>query len=121
MPGGAPAGDASFLEVIDLARSFGGVRAVDGVSFSLQPGEARCLVGPNGCGKTTLFNLLTGYLVPTSGAIRFRGQPIAGRPLHEVAALGIVRKFQVPSVFPGLSVADNLQAAAAGRPLSGAV
>jgi branched-chain amino acid transport system ATP-binding protein len=105
-----------FLEARGLTRSFGGVKAVDAVDLTLAPGEMRCIIGPNGCGKTTLFNLLTGYLAPTSGEVIFRGRSLAGLSLHEVARLGIVRKFQVPSVFPGLTVEENLRAA---RPAPG--
>jgi ABC-type branched-subunit amino acid transport system ATPase component len=108
-----------FLAARGLTRSFGGVKAVDAVDLSLAPGEMRCIIGPNGCGKTTLFNLLTGYLAPTSGEVVFRGRSLAGLALHEVARLGIGRKFQVPSVFPGLTVAENLRVARAGHPASG--
>ena len=102
-----------FLAVENLTKSFGGVHAVDGVDLTLAAGETRCIIGPNGCGKTTLFNLITGYLLPSAGSVRFRGRIVSGRPLHAIAAEGLVRKFQVPSVFPALSVADNLAAARA--------
>lgn len=104
-----------FLAVENLTKAFGGVRAVDSVSFTLAANEMRCVIGPNGCGKTTLFNLLTGYLPPTAGTIRFEGADIPGRPLYEIARAGIIRKFQVPSVFPGLTVDENLKIALAGR------
>lgn len=107
-----------FLEVSGLVRSFGGVRAVDGVDLTLAEGEALSIIGPNGCGKTTLFNLLTGQLAPTAGRILFTGRDLVGLPPYRVAEAGIVRKFQVPSVFPALSVAANLRtalAAPAGR------
>lgn len=106
-----------FLDVVGLTKEFGGVRAVDRVSFALGADEMCCIIGPNGCGKTTLFNLITGYLPPTSGAIRFEGRDMLGRPLYESARAGILRKFQVPSVFPGLTVVENLVAALAGRSL----
>ena len=104
-----------FLEIEGLTKLFGGVRAVDNVDFSIGPDEMRCVIGPNGCGKTTLFNLITGYHPPTSGSIRFRGQNVSGRPLHEIAQSGIVRKFQVPSIFPGLTVGENLESALSAR------
>jgi ABC-type uncharacterized transport system ATPase subunit len=100
-----------FLEIEGLTKLFGGVRAVDNVDFSIGPDEMRCVIGPNGCGKTTLFNLITGYHAPTSGSIRFGGRDVCGRPLHEIAQSGIVRKFQVPSIFPGLTVGENLESA----------
>jgi ABC-type uncharacterized transport system ATPase subunit len=113
----SPAVRAPFLEIDGLSKLFGGVRAVDNVHLSIDADAMRCVIGPNGCGKTTLFNLITGYLPPTSGAIRFGGRDIVGLALHEIARAGIVRKFQVPSVFPELTVEENLRSArhAGGR------
>lgn len=99
------------LDIKGLVKDFGGVRAVDGVDLSVTAGQMRCVIGPNGCGKTTLFNLVTGYLPPTEGEIFFQGRSLAGLAMHEIARAGIVRKFQVPSVFPDLSVADNVASA----------
>jgi ABC-type uncharacterized transport system ATPase subunit len=112
----APQNGAPFLEIAGLTKLFGGVRAVDDVDLVLGADEMRCVIGPNGCGKTTLFNLITGTLPPTAGTIRFAGRDIPGRPLHEIARAGIVRKFQVPAIFAGLTVADNLRDAFAARP-----
>lgn len=109
-PNGAP-----LLDIDGLVKEFGGVRAVDNVDFSVSADEMRCIIGPNGCGKTTLFNLITGYLPPTSGAIRFLGRDIAGLSMHEIARAGIVRKFQVPSVFADLTVAANVDSALSVR------
>ena len=111
----SPGGWTPFLEIEGLTKLFGGVRAVDGIDLKLDAEEMRCVIGPNGCGKTTLFNLITGYLPPTSGAIRFEGRDVPGRPLFEIARSGIVRKFQVPSVFAGLTVAENIDSAFAAR------
>jgi len=109
----------ALLEVKGLTRDFGGLEAVSGLDLSLEEGEILAIVGPNGCGKTTLFNLLTGALRPTAGSIRFAGRQIAGRPPYEIAALGIGRKFQVPSVFSDLTLLQNLQVAFLGGSASG--
>jgi urea transport system ATP-binding protein len=109
----------ALLEVQGLTRDFGGLEAVSGLDLSLEEGEILAIVGPNGCGKTTLFNLLTGALRPTAGSIRFAGRQIAGRPPYEITALGIGRKFQVPSVFSELTLSQNLQVAFLGGSASG--
>lgn len=109
---------AVLLETVDLGMRFGGVEAVSGVDFRLTEGELRCLIGPNGAGKSTFFKLLTGQLLPTSGRVLYRGRDIAGAETHEVARLGIGIKTQVPSVFDGLSVRENVWIAASrGRPV----
>jgi ABC-type branched-subunit amino acid transport system ATPase component len=105
-PDGVP-----LLDVKGLVKEFGGVRAVDGIDLLIGAGDMRCIIGPNGCGKTTLFNLITGYLPATEGSILFEGRDLAGMAMHEIARAGIVRKFQVPSVFPDLTVADNVASA----------
>ncbi len=109
----------ALLEVQGLTRDFGGLQAVSDLDLSLEEGEILAIVGPNGCGKTTLFNLLSGALSPSAGSICFAGQPIAGRPPYRIAALGIGRKFQVPSVFADLSLLDNLRVAFLGGSASG--
>jgi ABC-type uncharacterized transport system ATPase subunit len=103
---------ALLLETMDLGMRFGGVEAVSGVNFRLTEGELRCLIGPNGAGKSTFFKLLTGQLFPTSGKVLYRGRDISGAETHEVARLGIGIKTQVPSVFDGLSVRENIWIAA---------
>lgn len=100
----------TILETQGLSKQFGGVLAVDQVDFSLASGELLCILGPNGCGKTTLFNLITGHLKPNSGRVAFAGQDITGFPVHRISRLGIGRKFQVPSLFEELTVFDNLRA-----------
>jgi branched-chain amino acid transport system ATP-binding protein len=103
---------AILLETRDLGMRFGGVQAVSGVNFTLREGELRCLIGPNGAGKSTFFKLLTGQLLPTSGQVLYRGRDISNAKTHEVARLGIGIKTQVPSVFDGLSVRENIWVAA---------
>ncbi|NMD06952.1 MAG: ABC transporter ATP-binding protein [Phyllobacteriaceae bacterium] len=105
------------LSVEHLVKRFGGVKAADDISLALAAGEMRAVIGPNGCGKTTLFNLITGYLKPDGGRVLFEGHDVHRLTLHGVAQLGIIRKFQVPSVFPDLSAADNLRIAGADDPL----
>ena len=98
----------AILEVDGLTRRFGGLTAVDDLSFSVAEGEIRGLIGPNGAGKTTTFNVISGFYPPTSGQIRFRGEPIAGLPPHDIAARGLVRSFQQTTLFKELSVVDNV-------------
>jgi len=96
------------LTIRDLAVSFGGVAALAGVSFDVHPGTITSVIGPNGAGKTTAFNAITGYLAPTRGRIEYDGGPLTGLRPSAVAARGIVRTFQRTSVFPALTVADNV-------------
>jgi branched-chain amino acid transport system ATP-binding protein len=103
---------APLLQTRELSMHFGGVKAVRNVNFSLAKGELRCLIGPNGAGKSTFFKMLTGQLEPTHGQVLFRGQDISHAHAHQIARLGIGIKTQVPSVFDGLSVRDNIWLAA---------
>ena len=96
------------LEVTDLSRSFGGVKAVDGVSFSLKKNQVLGVIGPNGSGKTTLVNLLTGFVKPDQGSVRYQDQDITGLPPYRVADLGIARSFQMVKPFYELSAFMNL-------------
>ena len=102
---------APLIEARNVGVRFGGLVAVDGVSLTIEPRDICCIVGPNGAGKSTFFNVLTGTVTPTSGAICIGGEDFTGRPVHAFARRGIARKFQVPSVFPSLSVADNIRIA----------
>lgn len=97
----------SLLSIEDLSRSFGGLRALNGVSFQVETGQIAALIGPNGAGKTTLFNVVTGADMPTEGRIRFMGQDIAGRGPDRICSLGIARTFQNIRLFRNLSVLDN--------------
>ena len=99
------------LEVVGVRKSFGGVHAVDYVSFTLAAGEIRALIGPNGAGKTTLFNILTGQLPADAGTLRFHGRPIEGLSPWEIWRLGIGRTFQITATFATLTVLENVQVA----------
>jgi branched-chain amino acid transport system ATP-binding protein len=103
------------LEATGLRKTFGGIRAVDGVALSLARGELRALIGPNGAGKTTLFNLLTGHLAPDAGTVRFHGERLDGLAPHRVWRRGISRTFQIPAVFQNLSAVQNIQVACISR------
>ena len=100
------------LEARGLTMRFGGVTAVDAVDLTLGEVELRCLIGPNGAGKSTFFKMLTGQLRPTAGHVKFRGRDITGARTHEIARLGVGIKTQVPNVFNGLSVRENVFVAA---------
>jgi len=93
----------SLLSVRSLSKSFDGVRAADGLSFELQPGVITALIGPNGSGKTTVFNLLTGVILPDSGRIVFKNRDITRSPAHAVAAMGLARTFQNIRLFPQIT------------------
>jgi len=101
----------SILEVRDLAKSFGGVRAVAGVGFSVAAGELLAMIGPNGAGKTTCFNLINGQLQPDAGEILFEGMDIRRLPARERCRSGIGRTFQVAAAFGSMTVRENVQLA----------
>jgi len=96
------------LETRNLSMHFGGVHAVDRVDFTLWENELRCLIGPNGAGKSTFFKCLTGQLNATAGDVVIRDVHVTGREPHEIARLGVGIKTQVPNVFDGLSVEENI-------------
>jgi branched-chain amino acid transport system permease protein len=104
---GEPAGEV-LVDCQDLARHFGGVRAVDGLTLRIRQGELVGLVGPNGSGKTTLISLLSGAIRPTRGSIRIAGQDIAGLPPHRTAHVGVARTYQIPHPFASMTVRDNV-------------
>jgi branched-chain amino acid transport system ATP-binding protein len=99
---------AAILETKNLTMDFRGFRALDGLDLRVQEGTIHAVIGPNGAGKTTLFNLLSGLLVPTLGQILFAGQEITGAPPYRIARLGVARSFQISSVFPHLTLLDNV-------------
>jgi len=102
------------LELKALSKSFGGLRAVRGVDLAVMPGDRKAVIGPNGAGKTTLFNLVTGILPSTSGVVLLFGRDVTRWPSHRRAALGMARTFQVTSLFPRLTVLDNVLLAIEG-------
>jgi branched-chain amino acid transport system ATP-binding protein len=99
---------SAVLEVRDVAKSFGGVHAVRGVSFDVREGEILGLIGPNGSGKSTLFNCILGQLTPNKGDVRIDGKSVTGKRPSELSRLGIGRTFQLLQVFPQLTVRENL-------------
>jgi branched-chain amino acid transport system ATP-binding protein len=110
-PATTPEAKAVPLEIINLCKTFGGLRACSDVCFSLAPKSLTGLIGPNGAGKTTVFNLITGVYVPTDGQVLYNGQDISGLPSHEINRMGIARTFQNIRLFPNLSVLDNVRIA----------
>ena len=99
---------SAILEVRGLSKHFGGLKAVDGVSFQVEGGSVVGLIGPNGAGKTTTFNLITGNHAADQGAIRFEGRSIAGLRPHRIVSLGIARTFQNIRLFPQLTAVENV-------------
>lgn len=96
------------LEVEGLHKAFGGLKATHDVSLAVEPGEIVSIIGPNGAGKSTLFNLITGVVQPDSGAIRFEGKSLVGRPTHQIVELGIARTFQNLRLFTHMTVLENV-------------
>lgn len=106
---------AVILSASGLSKAFGGMRAVDGVNFALETGEIHALIGPNGAGKTTFVGLLSGRITPDRGTITLAGKDITRKPAHERVRMGIAYTFQITSIYPGLSVFDNVALAAQAR------
>lgn len=107
------------LQTVKLTKAFGGLRAVDGVDFHTNKGEVVAIIGPNGSGKTTFFNLVSGVIPATSGTISFKGQDITSLKAHQVTARGICRTFQNIRLFKGLTVEENLLVGRHSRTKSG--
>ncbi|NTJ10612.1 ABC transporter ATP-binding protein [Rhizobium lusitanum] len=103
------------LTAKNVVRRFGGVTAVNDVSFHVRQGEILGLIGPNGAGKTTMFDLLAGSVAPSSGEIILNGAPVAGEPAHRRIGRGLGRTFQIPRPFPNLSLLNNVMLAAQGQ------
>ncbi|WP_216587346.1 ABC transporter ATP-binding protein [Streptomyces brasiliscabiei] len=115
-PGAEP--EAS-LAATGLTKTFGGVTALDAATVTFHHGKVNALIGPNGSGKTTFFNCVTGMIRPDSGSVVYRGHDLTGRPPHRIARAGIGRSFQLCRVFPRMTVLDNLLAAIRPRGLAG--
>jgi branched-chain amino acid transport system ATP-binding protein len=107
-------GEVPVLELKGLCKSFGGLQATRSVSLRIMPGDRKAIIGPNGAGKTTLFNLITGIFPSTSGQVLLFGKDVTKWQSHQRTALGMARTFQVTSLFPGLSVLDNVLLAIKG-------
>lgn len=112
---GSPPAAAPILQVQDLTKAFGGLRAVNHCSFAVQPGTITGLIGPNGAGKTTIFNLITGFLNPDGGAIYFQGRRVDGLPPHEIVHRGLLRTFQIPRELKRMTVLENLMVVPPGQ------
>lgn len=97
------------LKVVELVKRFGGLAAINGVSFETRPGEILGVIGPNGAGKSTLFNLITGTIAPTSGKVFYGGVDVSGYTPEKMAALGVIRTFQSTTVFVEKTVRENLR------------
>ncbi|EGP56187.1 ABC transporter ATP-binding protein [Agrobacterium tumefaciens] len=103
---------STVLEITDIRKTFGGLKAVDGLGLTIKAGEVVGLLGPNGSGKTTLMNLISGALKPTDGSIRLKGQEIAGRRPDVIARAGVARTFQLVRLLPSLSLLENVAVSA---------
>ncbi|MFJ2755310.1 ABC transporter ATP-binding protein [Nocardioides sp. NPDC087217] len=99
-----------FLETDGLTKAFGGVRAVDDATVSFQEGKINALIGPNGSGKTTFFNCVTGMIRPDSGTVTYQGRDVTGHAPHRIARAGLGRSFQLCRIFPRMTVLDNVLA-----------
>ena len=98
----------ALLEVQDLHKHFGGVQAVDACSFTAAEGQITGLIGPNGAGKSTAIDLISGFKIPDTGTVLFEGKEVQGKTPHNISRMGLIRTFQSPREWPGLSVLENL-------------
>ena len=110
-----PAVTTRSLETVGLKKSYGGVHAVDGASVAFQHGKVNALIGPNGSGKTTFFNCVTGMIKPDAGSVSYRGSDITGKASHRIARAGIGRSFQLCRIFPRMTVMENMLVAVRSR------
>jgi branched-chain amino acid transport system ATP-binding protein len=110
-----PAGEPPLIHTVGLTKTFGGLEAVRSVDFSLGRGEIRAIIGPNGAGKTTLVGMISGRISPTAGTVLFEGRDITRMPAHDRAVMGIAYTFQTTSIYPRLTVFENVALAAQRR------
>jgi len=110
-PAKSPRTGEPIIEVKEIRKSFGGIQAVNSFSMSLTPGKIITLIGPNGCGKTTVFNLVSGFISPDEGTVYLRGKDVTRWQPHELAQLGLVRSWQDVRIFRNMSILDNVMAA----------
>jgi branched-chain amino acid transport system ATP-binding protein len=99
---------APILQVKDLTKRYGGLTAVNEVSFNVEPNEILSVIGPNGAGKSTIFKLITSFVTPTRGEVTFNGEVISGLAPHTVARKGVVRTFQETTIFKGMTARDSI-------------
>ena len=107
---------AKLLELQNITKSFGNLRALDGVTLDVEEKKITILIGPNGSGKTTLINVISGFYGPDEGGVFYDGRPITGLPPHKIYKLGIARTFQIPSLFWKLTILENLLVAEKNNP-----
>jgi ABC-type branched-subunit amino acid transport system ATPase component len=100
--------EQTLLEVNQVTKAFGGVLALKDLTFGVKRGQLKAIIGPNGAGKTTLFNVITGIYSSTSGEIKFKGKEITGLKPHQITSEGIARTFQIPHLFPNMTVLENV-------------
>ena len=102
----------ALLETNGLTKQFGGLTAVNGIDLAVEEGNTRAIIGPNGAGKSTLINLITGLLEPSEGSVTLGGETITGLDPHEIVQMGVAKSFQTASIFPEMTVLENVQIAA---------
>ena len=106
------------ITVENISKNFGGIRAVNDVSLSIERGSITGLIGPNGAGKTTLFNVIAGHYAPSAGRVILDGDDITGLPPHELFGKGLLRTFQIAHEFTSLTVRENLMTVPGGQSVS---
>jgi neutral amino acid transport system ATP-binding protein len=115
-PASAPSRNGALLEIDEVVKRFGGIRAVDGATMRIPERSITALIGPNGAGKTTLFNVVTGFYRGDRGSVGFDGQQVFGQPPYELARRGMVRTFQITKALAAMPVIDNMMLAAPNQP-----